>query len=89
MGQVLALEFVVTASREVFDGLDGKAYWKRLREFMMCTRRAFNDRFSLDGQIVSMALHKDERTPHLHIVVVPLICEPDLRRNDKTPIYRL
>lgn len=88
-GEVLALEFVVSASREVFDGLEGEAYSKRLREFMMSSLRAFHDRFKIDGQIVSVALHEDERTPHLHVVVVPLICEPDNRRKDKAPIYRL
>jgi hypothetical protein len=51
--------------------------------------RAFRDRFRIPGQIVSVALHKDERSPHLHIVVVPLVREADDRRRDKTPFVRL
>lgn len=88
-GEVLALEFVVSTSREVFDGLESKAYQERNAEFLVCALRAFCDRFKIEGQIVSVAMHEDERTPHLHVVVVPLVCETDKRRKDSTPFYRL
>lgn len=88
-GEVLALEFVVSTSREVFDGMEGAERRRRVIDFLVCTLRAFCDRFKIEGQIVSVALHEDERTPHLHVVVVPLIHEPDNRRKDKAPIYRL
>lgn len=88
-GGVLALEFVVSTSREVFEGLDQPAYERKLQKFIVQTLRAFSDRFKIPGQVVSVALHEDERTPHLHLVVVPLIHEPDNRRKDKTPVYRL
>jgi hypothetical protein len=88
-GSVLALEFVVSTSREVFDGLEPDERQRREVDFIVCSLRAFVDRFKIEGQIVSAALHLDERTPHLHVVVVPLICAPDNRRNDKAPIYRL
>jgi hypothetical protein len=64
-GLVLALEFVISTSREVFDGLKGEAYISRLGEFVVASLRAFSDRFKIEGQIVSVALHQDERTPHL------------------------
>lgn len=88
-GEVLALEFVVSTSREVFEGLDQPTHDHRLQQFIVRTCLAFSDRFKIPGQVVSVAPHEDERTPHLHIVVVPLIHEPDNRRKDKTPIYRL
>jgi hypothetical protein len=88
-GEVLALEFVVSTSREVFDGLEGAERDEKVNDVLVCTLRAFGDRFKIKGQLVSVALHEDERTPHLHLVVVPLVCEPDNRRKDRTPIYRL
>ncbi len=89
LGEVLAIEFVASTSREVFDGLDKESRQAKLCAFIAFTIKAFADRFRIEGQIVSVALHEDERTPHLHIVVVPLIHEPDNRRKDKAPIYRL
>ena len=88
-GEVLALEFVVSTSREVFDGLEGREYKAKLRAFLTCAASAFSERFTIPGQIAAMVLHEDERTPHLHVVVVPLIHEPDNRRKDKSPIHRL
>lgn len=88
-GEVLALEFVVSTSREVFEDLDAETHQRREVDLIVCTLRALCDRFKIEGQIVSAALHLDERTPHLHVVVVPLICEPDNRRKDRAPIYRL
>lgn len=49
------------------------------------TRKAFEARFKIEEQIVSIALHEDETTPHIHVVVVPSVREPDLRRRDKAP----
>lgn len=72
-GAVLALEFVVSTSREVFDDLSDPDRDDRIRQLTLCTLRAFRARFRVLGQIVSMALHLDERTPHIHLVVVPLI----------------
>lgn len=88
-GAVLALEFVVSTSREVFEDLDQAQYKAKLIAFMTCTGKALMDRFTIPGQIASIVLHEDERTPHIHAVVVPLIHEPDNRRKDKSPIYRL
>jgi hypothetical protein len=88
-GEVLALEFVVSTSREVFEGLDRDERQSRICDLIGCTMRAFRDRFTIDHQIVSVVLHKDERTPHLHIVVVPLVEEADNRRRDRTPFVRL
>jgi hypothetical protein len=88
-GEVLALEFVVSTSREVFEGLEERSYGEQLGYFLACSLQAFFDRFKIEDQIVSVALHEDERTPHLHVVVVPLICEPDNRRRDRAPSYRL
>lgn len=88
-GEVLALEFIVSTSREIFEGLDGREYKAKLRAFLTCAANAFSERFAIPGQIAAMVLHEDERTPHLHVVVVPLIHEADNRRKDKKPIYRL
>ena len=88
-GEVLAIEFVVSASREVFECVDEAERDRRLEALIECTRKAFDARFKIGGQIVSIALHEDETTPHIHIVVVPLVREPDLRRRDKSPQVRL
>lgn len=88
-GEVLALEFIVSTSREVFDGLEGLNYRSKLRAFLTCACNAFSERFTIPGQIAAMVLHEDERTPHLHVVVIPLIHEPDNRRKDRSPSYRL
>lgn len=88
-GEVLALEFIVSTSREVFDGLKGQEYRAKLKDFLTCACNAFSERFTIPSQIAAMVLHEDERTPHLHVVVIPLIHEPDNRRKDKSPIYRL
>lgn len=88
-GEVLALEFIVSASREVFEGIDRDEYNSRINNMILATMRALRARFQIPDQIVSVALHKDERTPHLHVVVVPLIKEADGRRKDKTPFVRL
>ena len=88
-GEVLALEFVVSTSRAFFEGVDRREKLARTTSMISCTMRAFRSRFQIEGQIVSVALHLDERTPHLHVVVVPLVREPDLRRKDKNPTVRL
>ncbi|MEG3086065.1 plasmid recombination protein [Sphingomonas sp. PB4P5] len=88
-GEVLALEFIVSASRKVFEGIERDEHHAKINELIGCTMRAFRSRFGISGQIVSVVLHKDETTPHLHVVVVPLLCAPDNRRKDKTPSMRL
>jgi len=88
-GEVLALEFIVSASREVFDGLGHEEYMDRINGLISRTLRAFRTRFRIEDQIVSVTLHKDERTPHLHLVIVPLVMEADKRRKDQTPFVRL
>lgn len=63
-GEVLALEFIVSSSREVFEGLDKREYKAKLKGFLTCAANAFTERFTVPGQIAAMVLHEDERTPH-------------------------
>lgn len=65
---VLAIEYVVSASPEFFDetknNYDCKAYFTEALNFL-------KERHG-DENIVSFNLHLDEKTPHAHVVVVPI-----------------
>lgn len=59
-----ALEYIVTASPEAFESLDQQKYFQSALDFL-------KDRHG-DNRIVSAVIHRDETTPHLHVVVVPV-----------------
>ena len=64
---VVATEFLFTSDKEFFDKLspgEEKKYFDECLDFL-------KDEFG-EKNIISAKVHKDEKTPHLHAVVVPL-----------------
>ena len=76
---VLALEFVMSASRAAFDGLSEDDRNAKAIVFAVTCLSYLKARYPHDGQIVALVLHLDERTPHCHAVVLPLDLRADLR----------
>lgn len=65
---VLAIETVITASPEWFEKAttsDRKEFFERSEDWV---RKQFGNK-----NILSVAIHRDEKTPHLHIVAMPLV----------------
>lgn len=59
-----ALEYVISASPEFFNGTDKREYFEKALEFLRGRHGSEN--------IVSAVIHNDEATPHMHVVVVPV-----------------
>lgn len=86
-GTVLAIEILMTTSPEWWEeqgpeGSDGRkqAGVKWLRENM----KYLVERFGAEN-VLSVALHQDEQTPHLHAVVMPIMMKIDGRSKTKIP----
>lgn len=63
---VKVIDHLMTASPEFFK----KASQKEKQEFLRSCYRFLADTYG-DSHIVSMHLHQDERTPHIHAFVIP------------------
>ncbi len=68
---VLAYDVVFTASREFFDAGDERARDERLAEWRDRTMAWLRDRFGAEN-VVAAVLHRDELTPHIQAMVVPI-----------------
>lgn len=77
---VLAIEHLMTASPEAFNykkikGEDGKPVLqgntKNWNEFEKCAMKWLTDQYGT-ANVVNVHVHKDEETPHIHAVVVPI-----------------
>ncbi len=68
---VLAYDFVFTASREFFDADDERARDEHLAEWRDRTMAWLRDRFGAEN-VVAAVLHRDELTPHIQAMVVPI-----------------
>ncbi len=68
---VLAYDVVFTASREFFDAGDERARDERLSEWRDRTMAWLRDRFGAEN-VVAAVLHRDELTPHIQAMVVPI-----------------
>lgn len=68
---VLAVEFMLTASPEYFEG-EGFGDWdqKKTDAFIDASRKFMHDKYG--DNVVSLAVHLDEKTPHLVGHVVPI-----------------
>lgn len=75
---VIAIEAVMTASPEVFrdPGFDFEGWLATQAEYVA---KRFGER-----NIISMVLHLDEETPHVHAIVIPEIERIERRGNKKT-----
>ena len=79
---VIAYEAVLTASPEFFDGGDAAAQEKRVDEWAKAQVAWSVKRYG-NHRIISMVLHLDEKTPHIHLVVMPLEPKCDRRRKNR------
>lgn len=70
--QVRAVEIVLTASPEWFKrGPDGQAEDMRASKWVADNLEFLKKTFG-EKNVVSFTLHQDEKTPHIHAVVIPL-----------------
>jgi hypothetical protein len=70
--QVRAMEVVLTASPEWFRrGADGQAEDMRESKWVADNLHFLKEKFG-EKNVVSFTLHQDEKTPHVHAVVVPI-----------------
>jgi hypothetical protein len=65
---VLALEYVLTASPEFFETTAEKN-WRAYLEYQLVMLKDYYR----DENVVSAVLHLDEKTPHLSVLIVPLV----------------
>ncbi len=68
---VLALDYVFTASRSFFEGGDERERATRLDAWRDRTMDWLRERFGADN-VVAAILHRDELTPHIQAMVVPI-----------------
>lgn len=70
--QVRAMEFVLTASPEWFKrDADGQAEDMRESKWVADNLHFLKEKFG-EKNVVSFTLHQDEKTPHVHAVVIPI-----------------
>ena len=68
----IAFEAVLSASRSFFEGATEDERWDRIAGFVLAARKAAEATWGR-FRIVSLVLHLDEYTPHIHVVILPLI----------------
>lgn len=78
---VLCYEAVLTASRQFFEGGDFAVHRTRLGAWVKAQRDFVLAKYGAH-RVVSLVLHVDELTPHMHLVVLPLERKVDGRRGD-------
>ena len=74
---VLAIDFMLTASPNHFL-LDGKRDNQKIADFTKTTKNWLKEKWG--DNFISATLHLDEKTPHIHAVIIPEI-EGKLRAN--------
>ena len=87
-GAVLALELMMATSPEWWPPEDPVRYVKQLRRFIRRSMRYLLGRYPRCA-IVSITLHLDEQTPHLHVIVLPVRKRIDMRFSDKRERWTL
>lgn len=75
---VVADELLFTSDKEFFESMNKEDIidWANV-----CMEFIYNDIGYSKDQILNATIHLDEKTPHLHVVVVPLIKKFDKRSN--------
>lgn len=85
---VIVYEAVMTASPIFFEKGDEAERGKRLDDWV-AAQMAFALGYYGAHRVVSMILHLDEKTPHVHIIVLPVAIQSDRRRKDSSPRWVL
>ena len=67
-GQNTALEIILTGSPETLNSLDEEGLEKWVNESMDWAGKTWGKK-----NIVTAVLHRDEKTPHIHMIVVPIV----------------
>lgn len=67
-GQNTALEIILTGSPETLNSLDEEGLDKWVNESMDWAGKTWGKE-----NIVTAVLHRDEKTPHIHLIVVPIV----------------
>ena len=75
---VVADELILTASHNFFNDMNREEITKWGEK---CMDFVYKDMGYSKKQVISAIIHMDETTPHLHVVVVPLIKRFDKRQN--------
>ena len=73
-GKVLAVEILMTASRDFFE----RATPEETESWVETSKKFAQDKFG-DG-LIDLMLHLDEETPHIHGFALPLVEKPKLQR---------
>lgn len=74
----IACEYIITSSKEYFDQIgleDTKHFFKTAYSFV-CNHKQLGEQY-----ILSAKVHMDEKTPHMHIVFIPVIHTKDKKGN--------
>lgn len=79
---VIAYEAILSASAEFFERGTEAERADRLERWTAAQVEWAKDRYGL-FRVASMVLHTDEKTPHIHLVVLPLEVKSDKRRKDR------
>lgn len=73
----VACEFLMSATLEYFEGMSHE----KIREWGESSLDFITDKIGIDKKnILHAVVHMDEKTPHLHVVAVPLVEKYDGRR---------
>lgn len=73
----VACEFLMSATPEYFEGMSHE----KIREWGESSLDFITDKIGIDKKnILHAVVHMDEKTPHLHVVAVPLVEKYDGRR---------
>lgn len=67
-GQNTALEIILTGSPETLNNLNEEGLEKWVKESMEWAEKTWGKE-----NIVTAVLHRDEKTPHIHLIVVPIV----------------
>ncbi|MBX9620295.1 MAG: hypothetical protein A4S12_07630 [Proteobacteria bacterium SG_bin5] len=85
---VLAFEAVLTASPKFFEQGSEADRQRRLNAWIKAQRDWAVQQYGL-MRVASLVVHLDEKTPHAHLVVVPLEMKIDKRRRDGRARYSI
>jgi len=85
---VIAYEAVLTASPTYFQNLAPEERGVKFRRWYDEQKRFVLAKYG-EHRVVSMVLHLDEQTPHIHVVILPLELRADGRSKDGTKRWAL
>lgn len=85
---VIAYEAVLTASPAFFQSAEPVERYEKFGRWYRAQKQFLLAKYG-EHRIVSMVLHLDEQTPHIHVVVLPLEFRSDGRSKDGTKCWAL